>query len=159
MKRIFKIMLAVFIGIMVASLGIANAGKISKAVNSVINPEHEGVAKIEATDGNLQDLEKLLGYELSFVLPRGQKMDYDIIRVKVSRARFAAGANRGQRLYFFDLTGSPIEDKINAEHPRPFTTAIMQGGSLVRYPSRLRVEDVKIVTVFSGHTLRIIELI
>ena len=158
MRKAFKVVVAVLMGIFITSLGIANAGKLSKAVNSVINPEHEGVAKVEATDGNLAELEKLLGYELSFVLPRGQKMDYDIIKVKVRRDRFAAGAQRSQRLFFFDLIGSPIEDKIG-EHPRHYTTAIMQKGSLVRYPRRLRIEDVKIVTVFSGHALRIIKLI
>jgi hypothetical protein len=159
MKRNFRIIMTVFVGLCIISITAANAGKIGKAVNSVLNPEHEGVAKIEATDGNLADLEKLLGYELNFILPRGQKMDYGIIKVKVRRDRFTAGAQRSQRLFFFDLTGSPIEDKINSEHPRPYTTAITKGGSLIRFPRNMKVEDVKIVTVFSGHTLRIIELI
>lgn len=159
MRKTFKVVVAVLMGIFITSLGIANAGKLSKAVNSVINPEHEGVAKVEATDGNLADLEKLLGYELSFVLPRGQKMDYEIVKIKVSRSRFGKDAARSQRMFFFNLTNAPVEELIGGTFSRPFTCAITQKGSLIRFPRNMKVEDLKVVTVFSGKVLRVIELI
>ncbi len=159
MKKVFKVVVAVFFGLFLIGFTSANASKISKAVNDVVNPPHEGVTKIEATDVNLADLEKLLGTELRLVLPRDQKMDYEIVKIKVARSRFGKDAARNQRMFFFSLTSIPVEEAINGKNARPYTTAITQKGSVIRFPRNLNVEDVKVVTVFSGKVLRVIELI
>lgn len=157
--KVLKVVCAVFFGLFLIGFTSANASKISKAVNNVINPPQEAVTKIEATDGNLADLEKLLGTELRFVLPRDQKMDYEIVKIKVARSRFGKDAARNQRMFFFSLTSIPVEEAINGKNARPYTTAITQKGSVIRFPRNLNVEDVKVVTVFSGKVLRVIELI
>jgi hypothetical protein len=137
-----------------AALGVA--GKLAPQTST-----KESVSKVEATDSQLADLEKLIGNPAK-VFPRNFKMaQHDITLIKIKRVRFSQsmmGSGNRSELRFWNLTSVPIEELVGT-HQRPYTVAILNGGSIVRYPRAMDAKDVKAVVVVSGNKVRIIELI
>ncbi len=145
---------ALFLSLFATAYAMADKKTVSTA--------QEAVTKIEPTDSGLADLEKLVG-PFDRIFPRSLKVaQCDIVKITVKRNRFTRDKNDPKsfsELRWFDLINVPIEERIGAKHPRPWTLAVLTGGSHVRYPRNLDVKDVKLVIVLSGKTLRVIELI
>jgi len=155
---------------LITALGIA------VAYSGILTPSTpagtEGVAIVDPTDGNLQDLDKLAGGDVMSILPRGTKLaQHEIVRVKIKRARFmearTAAANgrkvqdarQGMRseLRWYDLIGVPIETRL--EGKRPMVTVVTINGSVIRSGRMMRVDDVKLVIITTDKQVKFIELI
>lgn len=131
----------------------------------------EGVAVVEPTDGNLQDLDKLAGETITALLPRGTKLaQLEIVRVKVKRIRFmdaratdgnrkenSARNNTRSELHWYDLAAVPIEQRL--EGKRPWISVLTTKGSIVRGSRDLRADDIKLVVITTAKQVKIIELI
>ena len=159
MKRtIIGICLTIFI-IAVGAITAAKCGVFTSTPTGV-----EGIAIIEPTDGNLQDLEILIGGNLTAVFPRGFLLaQHEMVRIKVKRTRFME-ANRngtprvaGSNLRWYDLVAVPIEAQL--EQRRPLVTVITTKGSIVRSSRPMKVEDVKCVIITTDKQVKFIELI
>lgn len=153
---------------LITALGIA------VAYSGILTPSTpagiEGVTVVEATDGNLQDLDKLAGGNVMAILPRGTQLaQREIVRVKIKRTRFMeARANNAtdrkeqtrtmrSELRWYDLTGVPIETRL--EGKRPMITVLTVNGSVIRSGRMMRVDDVKLVVITTDKQVKFIELI
>lgn len=149
---------------------------IAVAYSGVFTPSApagvEGVAVVEPTDGNLEDLDKLAGGDIMALLPRGTKLaQLEIVRVKVKRTRLMdARAENGDRkensarnntrseLRWYDLAAVPIEQRIGTDK-RPWISVLTTKGSIVRGSNNLRADDIKVVAITTAKQVKFIELI
>lgn len=158
-----RTIITICITALITALGIA------VAYSGVLTPSApasvEGVAVVEPTDANLEDLDKLAGGNIMLLLPRGAKLaQLEIVRVKVKRARFEdarakTDLARGERpeLRWYDLAAVPIEQRLNGT--RPWISVLTIKGSIIRGSRSLRVDDIKAVVITTAKQVKIIELI
>lgn len=148
--------------IVVLVTALITAGITAVAFSGVLSGfslQSEGVVEVQPTDGGLEGLEKLVGQDITRVLPRNYQLaQHKILHIKINRARFQPqGSATRSELRWYDLTGVPIETRLNGQ--RSYVTVITKGGSVIRSGRMLRIEDVKLVIITGPDTARFIELL
>jgi hypothetical protein len=160
-----RTIITICITALITALGfaIAYSGVLTPSAPAGI----EGVSIVQPTDGNLADLETLVGGNLTATFPRGFLLaQHELVRIKIKRARFME-ANRGDspkdarvagsNLRWYDLVAIPIEAQL--QQRRPLVTVITTKGSIVKSSRIMKVDDVKCVIITTDKQVKFIELI